>query len=231
MSIEHKDIQEAGLHEPKGASTATVGETYVSDGAGSGTWKYPQIVGQSSVLAGRTAVSDGAGGVTWKFSAGSLFGDMHFTANTRATNITTASPTRGDGNAKLITGATLVAPGILLTQGVVDTIAFENAGNNELLRVPVAGVYEVSFSASFTGGGGGAGNIYRFCIAVNGSEVLSHASIKRQTASGDVGAVALSEYVLLAANDTVQMAVGNESGVNDPTISNMSFNIILLKEV
>ena len=38
MTIEHKNIQESGLHEPKGASTATLGQVYVSDGAGSGSW-------------------------------------------------------------------------------------------------------------------------------------------------------------------------------------------------
>jgi hypothetical protein len=38
MTIEHKDIPEAGLHEPKGASLATSGQVYVADGAGSGEW-------------------------------------------------------------------------------------------------------------------------------------------------------------------------------------------------
>lgn len=38
MATEHKDIAEVNLHEPKGASTASIGEVYVSDGAGSGTW-------------------------------------------------------------------------------------------------------------------------------------------------------------------------------------------------
>lgn len=37
-NIEHKDIPEAGLHEPKGVSTATVGQTYIADGLGSGEW-------------------------------------------------------------------------------------------------------------------------------------------------------------------------------------------------
>ena len=36
--IQHKNIAEADLHEPKGASTAAVDTVYVSDGAGSGAW-------------------------------------------------------------------------------------------------------------------------------------------------------------------------------------------------
>ena len=38
MSVQHKDIPNDGLHEPKGASTASIGQMYISDGAGSGAW-------------------------------------------------------------------------------------------------------------------------------------------------------------------------------------------------
>lgn len=38
MPTEHNVITDPELHEPKGASTATAGEVYVSDGAGSGAW-------------------------------------------------------------------------------------------------------------------------------------------------------------------------------------------------
>lgn len=39
MTIQHKNIQEADLHEPKGISTASAGTIYVADGSGSGTWE------------------------------------------------------------------------------------------------------------------------------------------------------------------------------------------------
>ena len=38
MTVQHKDIPNDGLHEPKGASTASIGQMYISDGAGSGSW-------------------------------------------------------------------------------------------------------------------------------------------------------------------------------------------------
>ena len=38
MTIEHKDIPEDGLHEPKGVSVANSGQVYVANGAGSGNW-------------------------------------------------------------------------------------------------------------------------------------------------------------------------------------------------
>lgn len=39
MAIEHVNIADGERHEPKGASTATIDQVYVSDGAASGTWK------------------------------------------------------------------------------------------------------------------------------------------------------------------------------------------------
>lgn len=35
----HSELTGADLHEPKGAETANVGEVYVADGAGSGSWQ------------------------------------------------------------------------------------------------------------------------------------------------------------------------------------------------
>ena len=55
-NIQHKDIPELQLHEPKGASTATSGQVYTSDGAGSGAWQKPFdqliVVRDASDLAG-----------------------------------------------------------------------------------------------------------------------------------------------------------------------------------
>lgn len=41
MAIQHKDIPDADLHEPKGVVTAALGAVYIADGAGSGDWIVP----------------------------------------------------------------------------------------------------------------------------------------------------------------------------------------------
>lgn len=41
--IQHRDIPESGLHEPKGVSTAANGTVYVADGVGSGSWEEVQL--------------------------------------------------------------------------------------------------------------------------------------------------------------------------------------------
>jgi len=38
-NVNHSALSDPYLHEPKGASTATAGDVYVADGAGSGSWK------------------------------------------------------------------------------------------------------------------------------------------------------------------------------------------------
>lgn len=38
--VEHVNIADPNIHEPKGVSTASLGMVYVADGAGSGTWAY-----------------------------------------------------------------------------------------------------------------------------------------------------------------------------------------------
>lgn len=43
MPTEHVNIADGERHEPKGASTATVGEIWQSDGAGSGSHKQPTV--------------------------------------------------------------------------------------------------------------------------------------------------------------------------------------------
>lgn len=38
-NVQHKDLPDSDLHEPKGVASATIGEVYVADGSGSGDWQ------------------------------------------------------------------------------------------------------------------------------------------------------------------------------------------------
>lgn len=80
-NIQHKDITEANLHEPKGVSTASANKTYVSDGAGSGAWKKLPVAGidSGSAVVGAFLQADGSGGVAvnprmyrYAFNSGTL---------------------------------------------------------------------------------------------------------------------------------------------------------------
>ena len=64
-TIEHKDLPDSLLHEPKGASTAVAGTVYVADGAGSGSFqKLPttslDITAPSVPVISHTAIAETA---------------------------------------------------------------------------------------------------------------------------------------------------------------------------
>jgi hypothetical protein len=233
---QHGALSEAdGLHEPKGVSTASADEVYVADGAASGTWESGDYkwepVGVDAASAGDVYVADGVGGGTWSAGGGSLFGDMDFSQNTVDTTISATSASPGAAGWVVLNGSTLTTPGPLYGQGVVNTVAFLNDSNNERLQVPVSGIYEISFNASFSGGGGGLGNVYRFNFAIDGVENTAHAYALRQTSSSDVGNVGFSEYVQLSANAVIQPTVANQTATNNPTVEVSSFTCVLLKEL
>lgn len=53
----HASLTGANLHEPKGVSTATAGEVYHADGAGSGAWYTPVVYLQQGIQDGSAAGS------------------------------------------------------------------------------------------------------------------------------------------------------------------------------
>lgn len=65
-TIQHNAItNDSNLHEPKGISSATSGEVYQADGAGSGSW-VPNPPGVDTATANQFYVADGSGGGDWK---------------------------------------------------------------------------------------------------------------------------------------------------------------------
>lgn len=73
MTITHSAIPNANLHEPKGASTATVGQIYITDGAGSGAFTdvnnknliyITYIIGDISTVGSHWLVCPLAGDIT-----------------------------------------------------------------------------------------------------------------------------------------------------------------------
>jgi hypothetical protein len=59
-TIEHKNISDAELHEPKGVASALEGTVYVADGDGSGAWGSPPVnhsgeLGELYIVDGSTA--------------------------------------------------------------------------------------------------------------------------------------------------------------------------------
>ena len=62
--VQHNSLGGAELHEPKGVASATSGQVYIANGAGSGAWAAP-VVDPSDGTAGEVPVANGSGDVAW----------------------------------------------------------------------------------------------------------------------------------------------------------------------
>ena len=82
-NVTHSNMTGAELHEPKGASTASAGDVYVADGAGSGSWvELVAEAGYTDLVAPIIGVNPAGGGVndadldvndgTWLYNAGTV---------------------------------------------------------------------------------------------------------------------------------------------------------------
>lgn len=91
MAVQHKNITDPDIHEPKGVASAALGKVYVSDGAGSGTWKYP-----SGFTHGEIYIDAGATAQTLSVSSG--YAKLNPTGEWTAgvTNVLTLSPSTGE---------------------------------------------------------------------------------------------------------------------------------------
>lgn len=63
--MEHKNIPNNGLHEPKDIVFAAAGQVYVADGLGSGEWRAPPMPGVDTALQGQVYVANGSGAGSW----------------------------------------------------------------------------------------------------------------------------------------------------------------------
>lgn len=66
-NIQHKNIPDAQLHEPKGVASASANTTYVADGLGSGSWETPKVSGVDAASQGAVLRANGDGTASWTF--------------------------------------------------------------------------------------------------------------------------------------------------------------------
>jgi len=148
--VEHKNIGNANLHEPKDVSGATSGQVYVADGGGSGSWTTQsniialQVLVTTSVGAGTVgyATSPIAGTVTDIFS---IVQEAHgsavtYQAKINGTNITNGAMIATTGNVGEIVNT---------TPSGSNTLAI---GDRVQVDIPTTGgsIGEVSFTFAVT---------------------------------------------------------------------------------
>jgi len=199
MSIAHKDIPEAGLHEPKGVSTAAAKTAYIATGTGTGSWDTPQVTGQSSAVSGKVPVSDGSGGLTWVYKA--QYGHTNAVNLSQAIALTAAS-------LRSAASYTSITQYFVTSTQVLNGFTVDSTTKN--LVIPEAGYYEINFWASIASSVASA-NI-GLLRTLNGAAqtTVALAQYKAKSA-GDIATISSSTIRVFAAGDIVGYAIASDT--------------------
>ena len=65
MATPHASLTGADLHESKGVSTASSGQVYIADGAGSGAWTTPTLEAINSTVPASAGASGTVGQIAY----------------------------------------------------------------------------------------------------------------------------------------------------------------------
>lgn len=224
MSIQHLNIPDAQIHEPKGVVSASAGQVYVANGSGSGVWKKPD----SATLAGMSGdggstnlipISNGSNGFTFKRRAG--YGSMTITNNTNSFAVPLAVDATLNTNSDYTLYTGTGAPWAF-TSPTLD-VTF----NTDRMIAPVTGVYEVILwanIASFPSNVAKIGLKYR----VNGSTLSPRKVVCKSNSAGDYGSLNGSGLVQLSAGDFIQIMFAS-TVAGSLVIGDLNATIILIK--
>lgn len=215
--IEHKNITDPEVHEPKGASAAPEGYIYVADGLGSGAWISPEPKGADTATANEIYVADGLGSGAFKQTSASCYGQMIITNNTVAQPIAVAST-----NLDLDTNYTKITFG--WTSPYTENMTFAT----DKVTVSVSGLYEMGFWASLRVPKNA--NFLGIKYAINDTAPYSLQKIVTQSnTAADRKNISGESLVQLAAGQSLSLYVGALT-TDSPVFEEAGMVLKLLKE-
>lgn len=134
-NINHQDIADPNIHEPKGAASAAADAIYVADGAGSGTWKK-RIFEQTAALT-PAAINQGSSSTQAFTVAGVAATDLLMFMSLPGATTGFALPNDSAGNSCVVTRWYVSAVNTI-------TIVYSN-GDVDAAHTPTAGTYTFIF--------------------------------------------------------------------------------------
>jgi hypothetical protein len=209
MTIQHRDIPNAQLHEPKNVNSALANTVYKANGTGSGTWTK---VGSSSLqgvtgdggIPDKFVLSDGLGG--FKLGTAAAHGALTITNNLVNFPLIAVADTTFNTTSQYSlmtgTGSPWAAENVF---GVIPSV--------DRLTVPVAGVYLIYFWANITSFPSSTAKVsvrYR----VNGGAFSTRKPMVKSAIAADMGQLVSIEMATLAANDYIQIYVASDATGN-----------------
>lgn len=201
MSIEHVNIADPNIHEPKGISTASNKQVYVADGLGTGTWK--QLATEDIQYHG-------------------IHGVMAITNNSTAFAVTAVADTTFNTPSQysLFTGT-----GAGWAGEYNNGITF----STDKLTVPVAGIYKIDLWGNintFPANNAKVSVRYR----INGSTFSSRKPTVKTDSSASPRLISGFGLLQLAANDYIQLYVASDS-TGDIVFNDLNTTLTLVRTV
>ena len=217
MTVQHKDIVDANLHEVKGASTATSGEVPVASGSGTAPFRR-LITTDLDVTNGKLIVGDGSGiasEVDFNDVLDSAYAEMTLQDETTAVVIAASSTwTEADDP----TWTEQIAYGI--TTGGTPKHHFV---------IPYDGIYRISLEMAFDTVTPAVSQDIEYGIMVNGTQTgPSQALTFNNTSDKKFGS--LNTIQPLTAADEVSVAFENNTDTSNILIVDAVFNIQLIRK-
>lgn len=219
--MEHRDIPEDGLHEPKGISTAVGNRVYISDGDGSGAWAS---LGTSSLRGAASAVTepgmllttDGSGGLNAEVAPGSVRGEMVLTSNSTSVPLDAAAdPTLADN-----TDYTVVDLPFSFEQ-----VQGLTTGSN-YIQTPQEGIYTIDLWATLTSSV--ADTDLSFKWVVNGTTFADRRARVHTGTAGNYASVSASGLHFLSSGGQLQVAVASSIAASI-TVEDFSMRVVLVE--
>ncbi len=207
MAIEHKDITEANLHQPKGASTATSGQRLQANGSGGTSFvdndadlvNVDDTAGYYSGSNVETILTE-----LWNGPCGSLYINGNTTAQTA-----TGAGTNDLWNTGWVNG---LAGGLTL-----DSV------NGDITAL-VAGNYDIRLNASFVQSAATSAD-WAFKLAVNGV-VKNELTVEVNATTTAKYTISLGGILTLAASDVVALYTERTSGATNLTIQQANLSVM-----
>jgi len=209
MTVQHRLIPEAQLHEPKGISTAVINKVYKSNGAGSGTWddvdsSMLQGLSGDGGVAGKRPITNGTNGFSLITDA--AYGAQVITNNSVAFPLVAVADTTFNTPSQytLLTGV-----GAPWLSENMHNIAF----STDRLTVSVTGVYMIHLwmnIAQFTGNTAKVSIRYR----INGAAYSSRKPTIKSAIAADISQLSGFGLISLTAGDYIQLYAASDTTGN-----------------
>ena len=224
MTIQHKNIANDQLHEPKDVNSAVANTAYFANGTGSGVWKkvgtetLAGLSGDGNV-ANLKLLTTGSGGQV-KLVRDGTYGKMTIVDNAVPFAITAAAdPTLETGSQYVL----LTGSGTPFVNGTSDGVVFDT----NKLTFTYAGVYDINFWSNITGFPSNTAKVaVRF--RMNGTAVSPMHVWCKSNSNGDSGILAASDFITVAAGDYIQL-MGASDATGNIVFHNMNLTAKMMK--